>query len=262
MAGESGFKLHDIVETVKGAKFWGEIIAFDSDPERPGCTVMAIAPDFAGTKHVYPLAQLRLRKTTGASLFANDAVWAAFYRDDATLGQIAEHYGVSIYALSPWLTAPIVRSALAAAEPGLRGAISVAARAHEGQVDKAGRPYFAHPLRMVARALADCHDPEVAIVAALHDVIEDSAITIGDLRGVGFSERVVDAVEALTRRAGESYRDFLLRLRPNDLARRVKLFDLDDNTDPLRLALISDVDNQKRLVDKYTMARCLLDEEA
>lgn len=55
------FKLNDIVETVKGAKFWGEIIAFDTDQERPGCTVMAIAPGFEGTKHVYPLAQLQLR---------------------------------------------------------------------------------------------------------------------------------------------------------------------------------------------------------
>lgn len=55
------FKLHDIVETVKGARFWGEIVAFDTDLERPGCTVMAIAPGFEGVKHVYPLAQLRLR---------------------------------------------------------------------------------------------------------------------------------------------------------------------------------------------------------
>lgn len=66
MVGEPSFKLHDIVETVKGAKFWGEIIAFDSDPERPGCTVMAIAPDFAGTKHVYPLGQLQLRAAPAA----------------------------------------------------------------------------------------------------------------------------------------------------------------------------------------------------
>lgn len=60
------FKLHDIVETVKGAKFWGEIIAFDTDFERPGCTVMAIAPGFEGVKHVYPLAQLRLRPRRAA----------------------------------------------------------------------------------------------------------------------------------------------------------------------------------------------------
>lgn len=55
------FYLGDIVETVKGAKFWGKIIAFDTDENSPGCTVLAIDPGFAGTKHVYPLKQLRIR---------------------------------------------------------------------------------------------------------------------------------------------------------------------------------------------------------
>lgn len=258
MGETTSFKLHDIVETVKGAKFWGRIIALDVDAERPGCTVLAIDPGFAGTKHVYPLGQLRLRQPSAAMLCTVDAVWAAFYRDEKTLGQIAEEQGVSIYALSPWLTAPIVRSGLALAEPGLRGAISVAARAHEGQVDKAGRPYLAHPLRMVARALADCHDPDVAIVAALHDVVEDSAITLDDLRGIGFSERVLDAIEALTRRAGEAYSDFLQRSRTNDLARTVKLFDIDDNTDPMRLALVPGTATRARLTEKYAVARLKL----
>lgn len=55
------FKLGDIVETVKGAKFWGEIIAFDNDGKSAGCTVLAVAHGFEGTKHVYPLKQLRIR---------------------------------------------------------------------------------------------------------------------------------------------------------------------------------------------------------
>lgn len=55
------FALGDLVETVKGAKFWGEIIAFDNDGKSAGCTVLAIDPGFAGTKHVYPLKQLRAR---------------------------------------------------------------------------------------------------------------------------------------------------------------------------------------------------------
>ena len=57
------FRLGNIVETVKGAKFWGEIIAFDADEASPGCTVLAIDPGFEGTKHVYPLKQLRHRLT-------------------------------------------------------------------------------------------------------------------------------------------------------------------------------------------------------
>mgnify|MGYP001083946571 CR=1 FL=1 len=57
------FALGDTVETIKGAKFWGEIIAFDTDAASPGCTVRAIDPGFEGTKHVYPLKQLRHRST-------------------------------------------------------------------------------------------------------------------------------------------------------------------------------------------------------
>lgn len=53
--------LGDIVETTKGAKFWGRAIAIDGDKASPGCTVLAIAPGFEGTKHVYPLAQLRIK---------------------------------------------------------------------------------------------------------------------------------------------------------------------------------------------------------
>lgn len=56
------FTLLDEVETIKGAKFWGIIIAFDMDIKSPGCTVMAIDPDFAGTKHVYPIAQIKKRE--------------------------------------------------------------------------------------------------------------------------------------------------------------------------------------------------------
>lgn len=55
-----GMKLGDYVETIKGANFYGTIIAFDNDEKSPGCTVLAVHPDFAGTKHVYPLAQLKL----------------------------------------------------------------------------------------------------------------------------------------------------------------------------------------------------------
>jgi hypothetical protein len=61
MSEEPSFQIDDVVETVKGAEFWGRIIAFDADPVNPGCTVMAIAKGFRGTKHVYPLKQLRIR---------------------------------------------------------------------------------------------------------------------------------------------------------------------------------------------------------
>ncbi|MGB3415738.1 MAG: dATP/dGTP pyrophosphohydrolase domain-containing protein [Mesorhizobium sp.] len=59
------FRLGDTVETIKGAKFWGEIIAFDTDEASPGCTVRAVDPGFEGTKHIYPLKQLRHRPEDG-----------------------------------------------------------------------------------------------------------------------------------------------------------------------------------------------------
>lgn len=52
------FRMYDVVKTIKGAQFWGKIIAFDEDEQSPGCTVMAIAPGFEGTKHVYPIKQI------------------------------------------------------------------------------------------------------------------------------------------------------------------------------------------------------------
>jgi hypothetical protein len=60
--GGAVFNLGDEVETVKGAKFWGQIIAFDHDDAVPGCTVRAVDPGFDGTKHVYPLKQVRHRR--------------------------------------------------------------------------------------------------------------------------------------------------------------------------------------------------------
>ncbi len=76
---------------------------------------------------------------------------------------------------------------------------------------------------------------EAKMAAALHDVVEDSSVTLGDLRAGGFPESVVEAVEALTKRPGESYEDFILRAAANKTARTVKLADLLDNCDLSRI---------------------------
>ncbi len=112
----------------------------------------------------------------------------------------------------------------------LERAIEIARKAHKGQVDKAGAPYIGHPLRVMERV------PEEAKMAAvLHDVLEDSSFTLGDLRAEGFPESVVEAVEALTKRPGETYALFILRAASNDIARTVKLADLFDNCDLSRI---------------------------
>jgi len=114
--------------------------------------------------------------------------------------------------------------------PTLEDAIILAAQAHRGQVDKGGQPYILHVLRVMLR-----QENEIArIVAALHDVLEDTHVTLADLRAAGYSEQVCPAVDCLTRRKGEAYEDMIERIATNPLARQVKLADLADNLDPKR----------------------------
>lgn len=104
-------------------------------------------------------------------------------------------------------------------------AATIAARAHHGQVRKDGTPYFCHPVRVAIRV-----DGKLAgTVALLHDVLEDTDVTLGDLAAEGFSQEVLDAVWALTKRPGEKYSAFILRCKVNELARKVKLADIEDN---------------------------------
>ncbi len=133
-------------------------------------------------------------------------------------------------------------------KPALEDAIILAAGAHRGQVDKAGEPYILHPLRVMRRL----GDEAGRIAAVLHDVLEDTAITLGDLRHAGYGEEVLQALEALTRREGEEYADFIERAARNSLARRVKLADLADNLDAARLPEITER-SRERLV-RYSAA--------
>ena len=108
----------------------------------------------------------------------------------------------------------------------LEKALQIAAAAHAGQTDKRGLPYILHPLDVMRGVDSD----EARIVAVLHDVVEDTPVTLDDLRAAGFSEAVLAAVALVTHAAGESYADYVVRLEPNPVARAVKLADLRDNT--------------------------------
>lgn len=123
----------------------------------------------------------------------------------------------------------------------LERAIEIAARAHKGQVDKSGAPYILHPLRLMLRMLT----LSGMMVAVLHDVIEDSEMTAEGLRAEGFSEEIIDAVSAVTRRQDETYEAFIQRAAANPLAAGVKLADLEDNMDLLRLEELGDRDLQR-----------------
>ena len=114
-------------------------------------------------------------------------------------------------------------------------AIAIAAEAHTGQVDKMGAPYILHPLRLMLRFEGETE----RMVAVLHDVVEDSTVTLADLRAAGFAPAVIDALDCLTHRAELSYTDYVARLSDNPLARRVKLADLEDNMDMRRLEVLT-----------------------
>ncbi len=137
----------------------------------------------------------------------------------------------------------------------LERAIAIAAEAHAGALDKGGHPYILHPLRI----MMSLSTPDERITAVLHDVVEDSSWTIEQLRSEGFSEDVLRAVDALTKRDGEKYLDYVRRAGANPLARRVKRADLADNMNLSRLTSPSDQDNAR--IEKYESAVALLDAE-
>jgi len=130
----------------------------------------------------------------------------------------------------------------------LERAICIAARAHEGQKDKAGVHYILHVLRVMLAMSSD----DDRIVAVLHDLLEDTPWTVDALRAEGFSQTIIDAIDGVTHREGESYDAFIQRVGTNAISRRVKLADLTDNADLSRLDEPSQADRVRSL--KYEKA--------
>ena len=126
------------------------------------------------------------------------------------------------------------------------------------KVDKGGHPYIGH-LTRVCKAVEQekeekCTDSKLSlfyekacIVALLHDVLEDTEMTTADLKLKGFDNEIIKAVDALTRQKEENkYFDFIERVAKNDIARIVKIYDLEDNMDIRRLNVFDEYE-QKRL---------------
>jgi GTP diphosphokinase / guanosine-3',5'-bis(diphosphate) 3'-diphosphatase len=134
----------------------------------------------------------------------------------------------------------------------LERAIEIAARAHQGQIDKAGAPYILHPLRVM---LAVTHTEE-RIAAVLHDVVEDTSVTFDDLLAEGFAPNVLTAVQALTKTPGEARLAAAARAAANPIARVVKLADVADNMDLSRIAQPSEKDFAR--FKEYEQVRALL----
>ena len=126
--------------------------------------------------------------------------------------------------------------------------LHIALRAYAGKTDKAGREYILHPLRVMAKMETDLERS----AALLHDVIEDSEITAEDLLAAGIPAEVVEAVQFLTKRENEEYQDFVARAKKNKLAANVKIADIEDNIDVLRLTSLDERDLAR--IKKYHSA--------
>ena len=135
-------------------------------------------------------------------------------------------------------------------------AILLAFQAHEGQKDRSGLPYVMHPIHLAEQMTTE----DACVVAMLHDVLEDTDMTVEELRAHDFTERQIHAVELLTRTKEEDYFEYIRRLKDDPLARSVKLADLAHNMDRTRLKDWTDQDETRH--EKYAEAFRILTEES
>ena len=133
-------------------------------------------------------------------------------------------------------------------------ALKLSFEAHKDQVDKSGIPYVYHPFHLAEQM----KDENTTIVALLHDVVEDTDTTIEDIRKMGFSDSVCQALALMTHNGNMPYMDYVKRLKVNPIARTVKLADLRHNSDLTRLDAVEEKDLKR--VEKYKAAMELLND--
>ncbi len=134
---------------------------------------------------------------------------------------------------------------------------ALARAVHEGQKDKAGRPYAEHLAAVAAGVRARGGDPEQIAAAWLHDSVEDDALSRQWLERAALTARTKAIVDALTKRPREQPEEYARRILATEGARLVKEADLAHNADPERLAVL-DEPTRKRLTEKYARMRALL----
>ena len=132
-------------------------------------------------------------------------------------------------------------------------AMKLCFEAHKDQVDKSGLPYVFHPFHVAEQM----EDEITTTVALLHDVVEDTDYTLEDLSGMGFPQKVTDALALLTHDPAVPYLEYVAKIKHNPAARAVKLADLKHNSDTARLGCISEKDALR--IEKYINAIKLLE---
>ncbi len=133
----------------------------------------------------------------------------------------------------------------------------LACRLHTGQVDKAGRPYIEHLTRVLLRVQAAGGDLFQQMAALLHDAIEDRKASAEQLLWLGVPIEVVEMVKVLSKGERQGYEEYLAVVKIHPRVLPVKLSDLDDNSDPARLAVLPEALAQ-RLKKKYDGAKQFL----
>ena len=135
----------------------------------------------------------------------------------------------------------------------LNQAIIIAAKAHDGQFDKSGKPYILHPLRVMLYVEGGIKEQCAAV---LHDVAEDTAVSLAQLKEYGFDDDIMAALRLLTRTPDEDYMEYIKKLKPNPIAKAVKLADLKDNMDLTRIPNPAEKDFIR--LEKYKKAKAYL----
>ena len=139
--------------------------------------------------------------------------------------------------------------------PLTKKALKLSFEAHRDQVDRSGMPYVYHPFHLAEQMTTE----ETTVVALLHDVVEDSGVTLEDLQNMGFDERITGAVALMTHDKAVPYLEYVTKIRENPIARAVKAADLAHNSDLSRLDTVTDADRRRAL--KYKMALAILSDE-
>lgn len=131
-------------------------------------------------------------------------------------------------------------------------AMKISFEAHKEQTDKNGMPYIYHPIHLAEQM----QDEATVCVALLHDVAEDTDITLDDLKQEGFSKEIMDALRLMTHDDAVPYMDYVRRIRENPITTAVKLADLKHNSDLTRLDVVDDAALTR--AEKYKKAIALL----
>ena len=136
--------------------------------------------------------------------------------------------------------------------PLTKKALKISFKAHKDQVDKSGMPYVYHPFHLAEQM----NDEYSTCVALLHDVVEDTDITLYELTSEGFPAEIIDALALMTHDDKVPYMDYVRKIKTNPIATKVKQADLEHNSDLTRLDNVDDAALERK--NKYRQALFIL----